>query len=320
MNQQLFESLQYFLTLMIELSLLFFIISFFVSLIQRHLSAEKISAILGAKSGRGYLTAAILGSVTPFCTCSTIPMLKGLIRAKAGFGPTLTFLFTSPLLNPIIMALFWSMLGWKVTLIYASVALVFSVIAGIVLSRLGYEKYIIDNDTTSASACCSNKNSDCCTPAEGENPSSCCCSKPTKKSKTWQNIHASAHESLSDLIRLSPFLIISGIAASFIHGYVPDSFLASTLGPENLFAIPVASIIGIPLYVRASLLVPIAASLLSKGVAMGTLVAMIIGGAGASLPEVILLRGIFKTPMIVAFLVVVLGMAITGGYLVQFII
>ena len=113
------DAAEMFVFLAVELSLLFIVISAGVSLIRQKVPDHKIQQMMGARKGRGYLLAALLGAVTPFCSCSTIPMLRGLLSAKAGFGPTLTFLFVSPLLNPIIVGLMWMTFGWKVTLLYA---------------------------------------------------------------------------------------------------------------------------------------------------------------------------------------------------------
>ncbi len=116
------DAAEMFVFLAVELSLLFIVISAGVSLIRQKVPDHKIQQMMGARKGRGYLLAALLGAVTPFCSCSTIPMLRGLLSAKAGFGPTLTFLFVSPLLNPIIVGLMWVTFGWKVTLLYAIIA------------------------------------------------------------------------------------------------------------------------------------------------------------------------------------------------------
>ena len=115
------DAAEMFVFLAVELSLLFIVISAGVSLIRQKVPDHKIQQMMGARKGKGYLLAALLGAVTPFCSCSTIPMLRGLLSAKAGFGPTLTFLFVSPLLNPIIVGLMWVTFGWKVTLLYLPV-------------------------------------------------------------------------------------------------------------------------------------------------------------------------------------------------------
>ncbi|MGL4678902.1 MAG: permease, partial [Plesiomonas shigelloides] len=127
-----------FLFLAFELSILFLLISAGVSLIRQKLPDSKIQSLLGAQRGKGYAISALLGALTPFCSCSTIPMLRGLLSAKAGFGPTLTFLFVSPLLNPIIVGLIWATFGGQVTLLYASIATGVSILASMLLNKLGF--------------------------------------------------------------------------------------------------------------------------------------------------------------------------------------
>ncbi|EGD5158039.1 permease, partial [Escherichia coli] len=182
------DAAEMFVFLAVELSLLFIVISAGVSLIRQKVPDHKIQQMMGARKGRGYLLAALLGAVTPFCSCSTIPMLRGLLSAKAGFGPTLTFLFVSPLLNPIIVGLMWMTFGWKVTLLYAIIAAGVSVLASIILDSLGFERHIIASKSSSANCCAPAKTSpgttytpikvSCCSPAAKaiENPVVTCCS------------------------------------------------------------------------------------------------------------------------------------------------
>lgn len=137
--------------LAVELSVLFLVISTGVSLIRQKIPDEKIQRMLGARHGKGYLLSALLGAVTPFCSCSTIPMLRGLLSAKAGFGPTLTFLFISPQLNPIIVGLMWATFGWKVTLLYAVIAASVSVMASMLPDRWGFKRHVIDTKEATSS-------------------------------------------------------------------------------------------------------------------------------------------------------------------------
>lgn len=139
---QLKETLGMFLFLAVELTLLFLIISFFIGLIQEKMTPERVKSILSSKNGKGYVISALLGSITPFCSCSTIPFLQGLLRAKAGFGPTIVFLIASPLLNPIIIGLFFATFGVKVTLFYFVSALLVSITSGYLLEILGFERYV----------------------------------------------------------------------------------------------------------------------------------------------------------------------------------
>lgn len=363
-----------FLFLGFELSVLFILISAGVSLLQQYIPDSKIQAILSGSGGRGYILAALLGSVTPFCSCSTIPMLRGLLKAKAGFGPTLTFLFTSPLLNPIIVGLFIATFGMKVTVIYVSVALVVSIVAGIVLSQMHFEQYVIPENEAGASAsscgcgpmvspetkvelkpfeascgapdvkpiqpscCCGTPEpkpiqpsccgsapaspTSCCGATSAQPQATSCCAgpKPVAPDAFSGKVRRAFREGWTQFVQVSPYIFIGVLLGSVIYGFVPSEFIATYASGDNLFAVPIAAVIGIPLYVRAEALIPLSAVLVTKGMGLGAVMALIVGGSGASLTELILLKSMFRTPMIVAFLVVILGMAIIAGYLFQFIL
>ncbi len=286
--------------LAVELTLLFLLISYIVGILQEYIPPAKIQSILSGKNGKGYIVAGLLGAITPFCSCSTIPFLKGLLRAKAGFGTMMVFLFASPLLNPIIIGLFAVTFGLKVTVFYFVIAMGVSVIAGYTLEKLGFEKYVkpeayIAPETKGCASSCGAK------------------AKPINK---WLRIWNSTW---ADFKKVVPYLI-GGIAlGSMIYGFMPTEFVASVASENNPFAIPVAAVIGIPLYIRAEAVIPLSAALAAKGMGLGAVMALIIGSAGASLTEVILLKSIFKNKMIAAFLFVILSMAIGAGFLYQFI-
>lgn len=157
MKEQLLEASQFFIYNFLELTVLFIGVSFLVEIINIFLNPTKVQKILSSNKG-GYLIASGLGSLTPFCSCSTIPLTLGLLKARASFGPIMTFLFTSPLLNPIIIAVFWSAFGFEVTTIYGLFAFIVSILAGFTLEKLGFEKYIkkdIFKDDIKATSCCS---------------------------------------------------------------------------------------------------------------------------------------------------------------------
>lgn len=183
------DAAEMFVFLAVELSLLFIVISAGVSLIRQKVPDHKIQQMMGARKGRGYLLAALLGAVTPFCSCSTIPMLRGLLSAKAGFGPTLTFLFVSPLLNPIIVGLMWVTFGWKVTLLYAIIAAGVSVLASIILDSLGFERHIIASKSSSANCCAPAKTS----PGTTYTPIEVSCCSPTAKAFDYINVIFTEH-------------------------------------------------------------------------------------------------------------------------------
>lgn len=330
------NSIDMFITLFLELTFLFIAISYLVAVINQKLSAERIQSLLGAKKGRGYLTAAGLGAVTPFCSCSTIPMLIGLLKAKAGFGPIMTFLFTSPLLNPIVIALFIPVLGLEATILYATLAIAVSLSAGILLQRFGFDIYIkkdmlepqttcTDSSCSSAetSSCCDDnsstqKSTSCCD--SGNNPkqeSSCCSTETPKETSLWIKAW---FESWALFKTMLPYMFIAMVIGALVHGFVPADFFTQVASSDNPAAVPAAAIIGIPLYIRVTTLLPLVASFLAKGVSIGAVIALVIGSGGASLPEVILLKKLFKWPLLLAFLGVIFSMAVIGGYLFNFLL
>ncbi|MDX1551022.1 MAG: permease [Marinobacter sp.] len=333
MSQEMQDTLGMFAFLAIELSVLFLLISLLVGVLQRYVPQEKIAALLSARRGRSYLLAALLGAITPFCSCSTIPLLKGLIRARAGFGPMMVFLFASPLLNPIIVALLAATFGLKLTSIYVTVAFLVSVIAGWSLQRLGFERYVLDVGFVKGGCGAAPVKTEA--PADtGSSPSrenhggsgsavaySQAYAEPMVSYYVsfLADIRAGRFEGLwqnawSDFQKVLPYLIIGITIGSVIYGFVPTGLLTDYAGSDNPFAIPVAAVIGIPLYIRAEAVIPLAAALLGKGVSAGAVMALIIGSAGASLTELILLKSLFRPVLLAVFLFVVLGMAVGAGY------
>ncbi|MCW8331375.1 permease [Photobacterium sp. SDRW27] len=331
------EAADMFVFLAAELTILFLVVSYLVGILQEFLTPEKIQSILSSRKGKGYFIAALLGAITPFCSCSTIPFLKGLLRARAGFGPMMVFLFGSPLLNPVIIGLFVVTFGVKVAVFYFLVAMVVSVTAGFVLEKLGFERYVRKEayETAETGSSCGSSCGDtkpapvaaasCCTSKPVPAATSCCDSKASvdvnangeavltvKEESRWMRVWRATWK---DFKQVFPYLLAGILLGSFIYGFIPTDMIAKYAGAGNWYAIPVAAVIGIPLYIRAEAVIPLSAALVQKGMALGSVMALIIGSAGASLTEVILLKSIFKNQMIAAFLTVILGMAIGAGYL-----
>lgn len=292
--QVLTQTLNMFVFLAVELTALFLAISYLVGVLQHYIPPAKIQQILSDKQGKGYVIAALLGAITPFCSCSTIPFLKGLLRAKAGFGTMMVFLFASPLLNPIIIGLFFFTFGWQVTLFYFVVAMLVSVVAGFTLEKLGFEKYI--------------KRQAYQAPVDSSCGSTCSAGKAVTP---WRKIW---HATWKDFKSVLPYLIAGIAIGSIIYGFMPSEYIAQVASDNNPWAVPVAAVIGIPLYIRAEAVIPLSAALVAKGMSLGAVMSLIIGSAGASLTEVILLKSIFKTPLVIAFVSVVISMAVVAGY------
>ena len=293
------ETLEMFLFLATELIILLLLISYAVGILQTYIPPKKIRSILSGKNGKGYIIAGFLGAITPFCSCSTIPFLKGLLRARASLGTMMVFLFASPLLNPIIIGLFAVTFGIQVSVFYFIVAMGVSVVAGYTLEKLGFEKYVKEEAYAEPVV------KGCGSTCSGNN-------KPVSR---WKKVWASTWK---DFLKVLPYLMDGIAVGSLIYGFMPTEWVASVASDDNPFAIPVAAVIGIPLYIRAEAVIPLSAALAAKGMGLGAVMALIIGSAGASLTEVILLKSIFKNKMIVAFLVVILGMAVGVGYLYSY--
>lgn len=336
MPPQLQDALGLFVFLAVKLSALFIGISLLVGALQRRIPPSKVEALLSSSRSRGYFLAAGLGAITPFCSCSTIPMLKGLIRARAGFGPMMVFLLASPLLNPIIVVLLAATFGSTLTAIYVLAAVVVSLAAGWLLHALGFERYVRrEPGAVTAGGCGAALNNCDAKPAASFQRSSCdrnlvetsCgtaglmtarsggCGEPLsgpdpkkgRYSGLWQ-------ESWSDFVDVLPYLLMGIAIGSAIYGFMPTGLLEQYAGPDNPLAIPVAAVIGVPLYIRAEAVIPLAAVLMAKGVGAGTVLALIVGSAGASLTELILLRSLFTPALLAAFVAVIFAMAMIAGY------
>ena len=292
---------RFFLYIFAELLILFVGISFLVALLQEFVSEETVRRVLTKpQKWLGNILGAVLGALTPFCSCSTIPILVGLLNGGAPFGATMSFLISSPLLNPVILALFLTMMGWKVTLIYGVSTFIAAVLIGALWERLGlastYKMHKIEN----VGCCCG--------------PGAVQIVMPlTNKEKVKR-----AGTQTGTLFRqVLPYLIIGAGIGAFIYGFVPEELIIKLAGPGNPLAIPVAAVIGIPMYIRVETMIPIGSVLIAKGMSLGAVMALIIGGAGASIPELTLLASIFKPKLVITFTITILAVAILAGFLFQ---
>jgi hypothetical protein len=299
----LFTAGQFFLVIAAELILLFIGISFLVGLIREYVPEERIRATLkGRNYGMGNVLGAGFGALTPFCSCSTIPILVGLLDVGIPFGIAYSFLIASPLLNPVIVFLLLALFGIVPTLIYVAITFSIAVISGILIERAGYARYVkaVTLEKTAACGC------------HGEEQSA----SSTHKARFTRSLGFA----LSLFRQVVPYLILGAAIGAFIYGFVPEDLIVSVAGPQNPLAIPLAAFIGIPMYIRAETIIPISAVLLGKGMGIGAVMALIIGGAGASIPEVTLLASIFEKRLVAAFVVTVIGVAILAGLIFQFLV
>lgn len=280
-----------FLWIALELTLLFVIISFVLSLLQSVIPYKKVEHYLRTRSKwKAGLFAIVFAFITPFCSCSTIPVVVNMLRNKVPFGLTMVFLFASPLLDPTILTVMGVILGWQTTAIYTIITAVFSLVLGFTLERFGFEKYV--------------------KPVMVEGYQS--------THKKWE-VKRAFQETAQMMKSVFPFLIIGAAIGAGIHGLVPASFIAENFGHQAWWLMPLAALLGIPLYIRLSSMIPISQVLLLKGMALGPIMALLISSAGASLPEIVLLKSVFSIQLVAVFVLSVLTMASISGFIFYFI-
>ena len=294
MLDSIIEFIKTFLMLFFELLILFIIVSFIVSLIQQVVSEEKIKRLLSKPNQAiSYMLGTVFGAMTPFCSCSTIPILAGLLNSKVPFGPAMSFLIASPLMNPLMVFMLWALLGWKVAVVYFVVLAIFSILTGLVFSKMNlaesYKGVNVKGDGFFAN-------------------------------KTESRFKQALNDAWAFLYPMLPYLLIGVFIGAFIYGFVPETFITKYASGDGVISVFIASVIGIPMYIRPETMLPIAEALVSKGMSLGTVVALIIGGAGASIPEVVLLSKLFKKKFVVSFVIAILVVAIVTGLIVNIII
>ena len=273
----LIGTLRYFVLITIELIALFVFISALVEIILMYVPEEKIRRRLSGAGVFGNIVAAGFGALTPFCACSTIPMTVGFLNAGVPFGSTMSFLVASPLLNPIILGMLGAMVGIKAMVAYFVIAFLCSILFGFLLEKIGAQKYVKNVRLKPAS---------CCTGSH-EVVDKHSLPFPSKLKVAF----AGAWDSLRPIMG---YLLVGVALGAGIYGYMPQDFVMKIAGPDNPFAIPVAAVLGIPLYIRAETAIPIGLALMGKGMSIGAVISLIIGGAGMAIPEMTMLASIFK--------------------------
>ncbi|MFC0300424.1 permease [Virgibacillus soli] len=281
------EIISEFFIIALELTALFVAISFAVNLLQAIVPYDKINKYLtGKNTFLGVVAALVFAFVTPFCSCSTIPVVVNLLNKKVRFGIVMVFLFSSPLLDPTIITMMGALLGVKVAVTYTIITAIFSAIVGLLLEKMGFE-------TAVKKVKMSGFNED----------------------EMKFSFKAAAKETLSLMKTVYPYLLFGAAVGSVIHEAVPTEFITTYLGGDKWWLVPIAAVIGIPLYVRIETMIPLSKILIAKGMAFPPVMALMIGSVGASIPEVALLNSIFRKRLVVAFVVSVITMATLSGFL-----
>ena len=284
-------SLYFFAFIMVELSLLFIGISTIIGVLLVYISDDKLKRWLSHKGAFGNILGALMGGLTPFCACSTIPMTVGMLKARVPFGPVMSFVVASPILNPIVLSMMVALLGIKAGIIYAAVSFMAAVLFGLILDKLGFSKQVKNVIVTG-----------------GQQDDAIL---ETFKDKLRHAIGSA----LKDYRAVFIYLVIGVAIGAVIKGFIPQNLIVSVAGPQNPAAVPVAAVIGIPLYIRATTAIPIGLALIQKGMSVGAVIALIIGGAGMAIPEMSLLASIFRPRLVGALVGVIFLTAVTAGLL-----
>jgi len=265
---------------------------FLISLLRTFFTPERTRAFLsGRRLGAGNLFAALLGVVTPFCSCSAVPLFIGFVESGIPLGVTFSFLVAAPMINEVAIVLLFGLFGWKVTLLYILSGLLIAVLSGLVIGKLGMERYVEDFVWQ----------------IKGEGDG-------LTEVLTWPMRFERAWGSVKEIVgKVWPYVLLGIAVGAAIHGYVPQDSLVLIMGRSAWWSVPIAVLIGIPLYSNAAGIIPIVSALLEKGAALGTVLAFMMSVVGLSLPELIILRRVLKTRLIVIFILTVgVGIMITG--------
>jgi len=268
---------------------------FLISFVRSFFSVEQTRALLGGKrEGVGNMLAAGLGVVTPFCSCSAVPLFIGFVEAGIPLGVTFSFLTATPIVNEVALVMLFGLFGWKVALLYLFSGLTIAVVAGIIIGRLKLERYVEDfvweiKGGSGAVAL---------------------------TTPTWDDRIRLATDSTREIVGKVWLYVVVGIAVGAgIHGYVPQSALVELLGKSTWWSIPMSVLLGVPLYSNAAGIIPIVHALMEKGAALGTVLAFMMAVVGLSLPEMIILRRVLKIQLIAVFVTTVTIAIIFTGFL-----
>ena len=304
-GQHLAEALNFFIYDTTKILILLFVVIFFMGIVNSYFPIDKVKSYLSRNKlyGLEYLMASLFGVVTPFCSCSSVPLFIGFVRGGIPLGVTFAFLITSPLVNEVAIGLFVGLFGLETTIIYVISGVLLGTVSGVILQQLRLEKFLTpwvkevlataqkDQDTFIAE-------------------------KQTLKERLpiiWAEV-------IKILKGIIPYVIVGIAIGGLMHGYIPEGFFEQYMAKDNLFAVPIATILAVPMYSNASGILPVVQVLVAKGIPLGTAIAFMMGVVGLSLPEAMLLKKVMTLKLIAIFFSVVTLCIIISGYLFNFIL
>ena len=288
------ESLNFFIYDSMKIFLLLFVMMSVIGFLRTYLPQNKIKKwISGKKYGVGNIVASSFGAITPFCSCSSIPIFLSFLEAGVPLGVAFSFLITSPIVNEYLVILMLGFFGWKITLAYVLSGILVGVISGMILGKMKLEKYLV-KDLISTN----NK-----------------VKREVKYDGIKKRIHFGLNEAASIIKKLWMWILVGVGIGAIIHNYIPSEVIQSAVSKGGIFSVPLAVILGVPMYGSCAAIVPIAIVLFEKGMPLGTALAFMMAVSALSLPEAVILRRAMKLKLIVVFFGVVALAIILTGYL-----
>lgn len=287
------DALSFFVYDTIKIFLLLSVIIFIVAIIRSQFTPERTRRLLSHRAEYlGNVLAALLGIVTPFCSCSAVPLFIGFVESGVPLGVTFSFLVSSPMVNEVALIMLWGLFGWKVALLYIGTGVAVAIVSGVIIGKLKMERFVQEHVYTMKVGA------------------------GADHTIVWKErlVYAKAY-TVGLLKKIWPYVVVGIAIGGFIHGYAPEGFLLKYAGPGNPFGVPVAVLIGVPLYSNAAGIIPIVHALMEKGMAIGTVLAFMMAVTALSLPEAIILKNVLKMRLLLTFFGIVAVAIIGVGYL-----
>lgn len=289
------EALRFFVFEFPKVLLLLVLIIFFVGILRSFFTAERTrKALEGKRTFTGNVMAATLGIVTPFCSCSAIPLFLGFVESGVPLGVTFSFLIAAPMINEVAVILLYGLFGWKVAVLYIATGLSIAILAGWIIGKLKLEKWV---EAWVYATKLGNEDSE-------------------EEQITFSQRIEMGYDAVKEVVgKVWIYVALGILVGAAAHGYVPEEFMASLMGKSAWYSVPLSVLIGIPLYSNAAGIVPIVSVLIEKGASLGTALAFMMSVIGLSLPELIILRKVLKMPLILTFVAIVGGGIMIVGFL-----
>lgn len=287
-------SVQFFLYEVPKVLLLLVGVVFVVGVLRTFLTPERARRMLaGRREAGGNVLAALFGVATPFCSCSAVPLFIGFVTAGVPLGVTLSFLISAPMVNEVALVLLFGLFGWKVAAIYLATGLAIAIGAGWIIGRLKLERHVEPWVYAMKAG-----------------------DAPADRARTWSERLADGRGAVREIVgKVWPFVVLGIAVGAGIHGYVPTNFLASFMGRDAWWAVPLAVVLGVPMYSNAAGIIPVVEALLGKGAALGTVLAFMMSVIALSLPEIIILRKVLRPALIATFVATIAGGILAVGFL-----